>query len=125
VTVSNSKVHALLFGLNEDLAGELLRPLRNFCSEVQAVAPGRPAENLKTVADSSADVIFCDADMELVSALKSIRPDSSIVVVSRHPEVSGWLDSIEAGASDYCAAPFEPSQLKWILESSLRNSPVR
>jgi DNA-binding NtrC family response regulator len=42
------------------------------------------------------------------------------VVVSRHPEISDWLDSIEAGATDYCAAPFENAQVKWIVESSLR-----
>jgi len=114
-----------LFGLNEDLAGELLPSLTMFCSRVQSVASGVKKENLQSVADSPADVIFCDADMSVVSALRRIRPDSSIVVVSRHPEVAGWLDSLEAGASDYCAAPFEASQLKWILETSVRNSHTR
>jgi DNA-binding response OmpR family regulator len=57
--------------------------------------------------------------------LRQTKPEASIVVVSRHPEVSDWLDSIEAGATDYCAAPFETAQMKWILETSMRNAPVQ
>jgi DNA-binding NtrC family response regulator len=81
------------------------------------------------VSDSSAvreasdadQVIFCGPDVKLVSELRDALPEAPIVVVSRYPEVSGWLDSIEAGASDYCAAPFESAQLKWILESARRS----
>ena len=40
-------------------------------------------------------------------------------MVSRFPEVSEWLDAMDAGASDYCASPFEPAQVRWILESNL------
>lgn len=42
-----------------------------------------------------------------------------MVVVSRVPEVNDWLDAMDAGAADYCAAPFEKEQLDWILESNL------
>jgi hypothetical protein len=48
------------------------------------------------------------------------RPELPVVVVSRIPEVRGWLDALEAGASDYCGAPFETIQVQWVLESSLR-----
>jgi DNA-binding NtrC family response regulator len=112
-------IHALLFGLNEELAGELLQPLTNFChihSESQC---------LNAVAESPAQVIFCGADIHTVTKLRQTKPEASIVVVSRHPEVSDWLDSIEAGATDYCAAPFETAQMKWILETSMRNAPVQ
>lgn len=43
-----------------------------------------------------------------------------MVVVSRLPEVEGWLNALEAGAADYCAAPFEPAQLGWLLETNTR-----
>jgi len=122
VSSITDRVHALLFGLNEDIAGELLSPLKLFCDKIEAVPPSTGTNGLKTVADSSAQVIFCSADTKVVSGLRSARPDASIVVVSRHPEVNGWLDSIEAGASDYCAAPFESFQLKWILETSRRSA---
>src|SRR3954447_20496098 len=82
------RVHALLFGLNEDIAGELLHPLKLFCDEIEAVTPSSATNGLQTVADSSAQVIFCSADTQVVSGLRSARPDASIVVVSRHPEVN-------------------------------------
>ena len=114
-----STVHALLFGLSEDLAGELLPTLKSCALDVDAVH----SQRAHALADSPARIIFCGADVNLVSELRSAKPDASIVVVSRHPEVSDWLDSIEAGATDYCAAPFETSQMKWIVESSLRSAP--
>jgi hypothetical protein len=107
---SDGGVNALFFGLTDDLARELLKPLAPFCSNVGASSNLDPCRN--------ADVIFCSADREMVRQLRSIYPKTSIVVVSRYPEVSGWLDSIEAGATDYCAAPFDSTQMKWILESS-------
>ncbi len=116
-TRSTDRIHAVLFGLSEDLAGDLLKPLAKFCSNIQSVDGGR----LSTVAESPAQIIFCGANTEVVSDLRRTKPEAPIVVVSRHPEVSGWLDSIEAGASDYCAAPFESAQLEWILETSMRS----
>ena len=116
-TRSTDRIHAVLFGLSEDLAGDLLKPLAKFCSNIQSVDGGR----LSTVAESPAQISFCGANTEVVSDLRRTKPEAPIVVVSRHPEVSGWLDSIEAGASDYCAAPFESAQLEWILETSMRS----
>lgn len=104
-------VHALIFGLTEDLAGELLKPLASLCSDVQSASETDPCLR-------RADVIFCGANKKTVTTLRSQNPQASIIVVSRHPEVSDWLDSIEAGATDYCTAPFDPTQVRWILESS-------
>ena len=104
-------VNALIFGLTDDLARELIKPLAPFCSNVGSASALDPC--LK-----HADVIFCNADGNMVRKLRSVNPGTPIVVVSRHPEVSDWLDSIEAGATDYCAAPFDSTQVKWILESS-------
>lgn len=114
-------IHALLFGLSDDLAGELLKPLAKFCSQIQSVGAER---NLSTISDSAAQVIFCGADTQIVAKLRQSKPEAPIVVVSRLPEVSDWLDSIEAGATDYCAAPFESAQLQWILETSMRSAAV-
>ena len=116
-------IHALLFGLSEDLAGELLPTLKSCALNIAAVHRNQATTSARAVADSPADIIFCGADVNLVSELRSVKPEASIVVVSRHPEVSDWLDSIEAGATDYCAAPFETSQMRWIVESSLRAAP--
>ncbi len=49
--------------------------------------------------------------------LKGLR--LPVVVVSRLPEVSEWLDALDAGAADYCAAPFEHQHMSWLIESAL------
>lgn len=107
-------IHALLFGLSEDLAVELAKPLKSLCSV-------RSAGGAADVYEFDPHIIFCGPDTGVVGALRSAKPDTAIVVVSRHPEVTGWLDSMEAGATDYCAAPFETSQMKWILDTSLNS----
>jgi ActR/RegA family two-component response regulator len=112
---THNRVRALLFGLSEDLAGELSKPLSKFCTHIDEIR-----HQFAAVANCGAQVLFCGANTEVVSRLRETNPEASIVVVSRHPEVSGWLDSIEAGATDYCAAPFETAQVQWILESSMR-----
>lgn len=116
---SENRIHALLIGLSEDLAGELLEPLSRFCSHID-----EERSHFSAVGKCDAQVIFCGANTEVVTRLRESHPEASIVVVSRHPEVSGWLDSIEAGATDYCAAPFETAQVQWILESSMRATQV-
>jgi DNA-binding response OmpR family regulator len=68
----------------------------------------------------AADVIFCRAEVDQVRRLKNASPGSAVIVASRIPEISDWLDALEAGATDYCAAPFERAQLCWVLESHMR-----
>ena len=43
-------------------------------------------------------------------------PRLSAVFISSDKQ---WLDALDAGASDYCGAPFERVQLHWILNSVL------
>ncbi len=71
-----------------------------------------------------AQIVFCDWDVDGFDALKAQFGALPVVVVSRAPDMTGWLDALEAGASDYCAAPFESIQLRWILDAHLRR-PLR
>ena len=70
------------------------------------------------------DIVFCPSRPERFLAVLGIvaqaKPGLPVVVISRLPEVSQWLDAIEAGAADYCAAPIEAVQVRWLLESHLR-----
>jgi DNA-binding NtrC family response regulator len=73
-----------------------------------------------------ADLAFCPADrnryLAILDAVLREKPGFPVVVVSRIPEVSDWLDAIEAGASDYCAAPFESGDIQWLLEANLKRN---
>jgi DNA-binding response OmpR family regulator len=111
----------LLIGLEPQLSMELSILLsseghvveQSQCSDVRSDHLRRP----------NADLIFCASSPQCFEPLQQLvrrtRAGIPIIVVSRHPEVTEWLDAIEHGAADYCAAPFEPVQIRWILESNL------
>jgi DNA-binding response OmpR family regulator len=51
--------------------------------------------------------------------VRAERPTLPFVVVTRIPETGEWLDALEAGATDYCSAPFESRQINWLMEAAL------
>jgi len=112
MTVSGKTV--LLAGIEPMLAQELHQYLSSRgidvheCSSLESQNP----ESQKF------DLVFCETHHPgLLKLLHAVS--SPVVVVSRVPEVNDWLDAMDAGAADYCAAPFEREQLDWILESNL------
>jgi DNA-binding NtrC family response regulator len=70
-----------------------------------------------------ADLVLCGADPDkyrpLLHALKNRGLNIPVLVVSRMPEVTEWLDALDSGAADYCGAPFEPQPLQWLIGSVL------
>lgn len=82
-------------------------------------------ETLKTdvAARPQADVIFLSGDdrnyLRILRAIRAYHQAPPVVVVTRLAEASGWIDALEAGATDYCAAPLESMHLKWAMESAL------
>jgi DNA-binding response OmpR family regulator len=71
----------------------------------------------------TADALFCNGDEPayplLVQRVRGLRPDLPVVVVTRLPDTAKWLDALEAGAADYCCAPFETVQVCWLLSAVL------
>ncbi len=121
---SNTRI--LLLGLESGLAAELAAVLKRRNRVVHSVAFESPKQALRAAARVAADVVFCGADRESYAALldemRERRSTLPLIVVSRTPETSEWLDAIEAGAADYCAAPFESSHVEWILSVALSQS---
>jgi DNA-binding response OmpR family regulator len=70
-----------------------------------------------------ADIVFAGDDprqyLPLLRDVRQKRPALPFIVVTRFPDTSKWLDALEAGASDYCSAPFESRQIHWLMESVL------
>jgi DNA-binding NtrC family response regulator len=101
----------LLLGLDHSVAEELGRVLRQLGQSVR-IAPKREAAMA-----ADADLIFAGSgDLHDALALSPKRP---VIVTSRVPEVTAWLNALEDGAADYCGAPFEPVQVRWLLNSAL------
>jgi DNA-binding NtrC family response regulator len=115
----------VLFGLEDSLAAELARELAGQTQTVSSF-PFLAASDCSALIDEAhADVVFCAAEPErytpLLEVVKQKKPGLPIIVVSRCPETSQWLEVLEAGASDYCSPPFEPIQMRWILETALKS----
>ena len=102
----------LLLDLETNLGEQLSRVLEQLgqCVYSRAMDPG-------TLETTDANLVFA-RPQDLDSILKT-RSDLPVVVVSRLPEVSAWLDALEQGAADYCGAPFEATQVRWVLNTSL------
>lgn len=112
----------LFHGLDADLAVDLRQALAGFCEGIQAEVLEGAGQARAALRGGKATIVFCGTKPEVVKDLRRINPNALIVAVSRLPETADWLNVIEAGADDYCAAPFEPHQLRWILDSTLSYS---
>lgn len=70
-----------------------------------------------------ADIVFAGGEpayyLSLLRLLRAVRPSLPFVVVTRIPETKEWLDALDAGATDYCSAPFDSKHLEWLMESAL------
>jgi DNA-binding NtrC family response regulator len=105
----------VFLGLPDDVASSLGWVLRSQAHEV------RFARSLQDVTSEEAEVAFVSGDSpefhHNLTSLRKFAPDLPLVVVTRLPENSRWLDALEAGAKDYCGAPFEHVQMKWIMDT--------
>lgn len=99
---------AVLYCLDSRLASELGHELSR-CGCVTELASGGAPEK--------ADIVFCPSARPILREALALFPRTPVVVVSRLPEVEGWLDALEEGAADYCAPPFETIQIRWLLET--------
>ncbi len=125
---TDADARIILFGLDGPVADELARALRDRQQIVCSHPFLAPHECLDMADQAGANLAFCSSERDrylaLLNEIGHRRSDLHIIVVSRTPEVAEWLDAIEAGASDYCAPPFEPSHLRWIIDSALHHPPV-
>ena len=109
----------VLLGMEKDLADQLSRILVEH--EHQVITTDSMDTTLRL---SGTDIVFAGGDApdyrEVIRQLKARRPGLAVVLVNRLPENSRWLDALELGAADYCGAPFEATQMRWLVSSVLR-----
>lgn len=110
MTNPQTKITVSIMGLDQDLAQDLIGALEANACDVEFSESTR-----KTLAE----MVFCPANPAALAKARRLNPSLPIVVISRVPEVSIWLDALEAGAADYCAPPFEAVQLRWLLDTHL------
>ena len=115
----------VLFGLNEPLAGELKCALGHQSRLLISEPLASVSECRRVIDGLGADLVFCPAEGKnyriLLEAARGSERELPVVVVSRHAQVTEWLDALEDGAADYCAAPLEAVQMHWILDCCLQS----
>jgi DNA-binding NtrC family response regulator len=105
-------------GLDQSAVFQLMRALGADRHEIAHKPKNAPFSD---VIDS--DIVFASGEgKQYLPLLKQIReavPGLPFVVIAGIPETAEWLDALEAGATDYCSAPFEPRHLNWLMETAM------
>ena len=108
-----------LTGIEESVANGLRRVL---AIENHQIEDRSGASQIDDFLD--ADIVFAGGGarryLPLLLGIRQARPALPFVVVMRIPDTSQWLDALEVGATDYCAAPIESCHINWVMESALR-----
>jgi DNA-binding NtrC family response regulator len=106
----------ILVGLEQATASQIRKmlPLDRHCIEYNdAITSTRDLRG--------ADLVFVgggrNQSLALLRQVREAVPNVPCVVATRMPETNEWLDSLEAGAIDYCAAPFDSKLLLRLLNS--------
>lgn len=111
-----------LIGLEPSSANQIARALHGGFHQIEQ-KPGTVLVGELT----DCDIVFANGEgknyLSLLRGVREVRPALPFVVVTRIPETSDWLDALEAGATDYCSAPFEARQMNWLLQSALSARP--
>lgn len=113
-----------LTGMEESVATTLRRALTIDRHRIEHRPYGAPANDF-----IDADIVFAGGDakqyLPLLKRVRQSRPALPFIVVTTFSQTSEWLDALEAGATDYCAAPFPLHHINWLMESAVRVSAAR
>ncbi len=77
---------------------------------------------LETFSQDTFDVAVCDIGLpdldglEVLKRMKASHPEIPVVMITAHGSVQTALQAMKAGAYDYIQKPFEPEELKIVLE---------
>ncbi|MDE3196112.1 MAG: hypothetical protein KGN84_07205 [Acidobacteriota bacterium] len=116
--------NVVLVGLEPSAAGQIGRALTKERHEIRNRTRNISEEEL-----SKADIVFAGGDqnqyMSLLRHVRASRPTLPFVVVTGLARTADWLDALEAGATDYCSAPFEQHQINWLMETALHKTKSR
>src|SRR5579872_3878730 len=108
----------VLIGLEKSAAGQISRALAVENHEIEQRSQTAVVRELL-----DADIVFAGGEpnyyISLLKRVRESRPSLPFVVVTQIPDTKDWLDALEAGATDYCAAPIDSRQLHWLMETAL------
>lgn len=113
----------LILGLEESISADLRRVLAEQGHTTVSEPFLSAGDSVNAIDRARVDLVFCTSETlhfeALLGCLRAQGRSVPVVVASRIPEVDTWLDALDAGAYDYCAAPFEPRLVGQIVNNAL------
>ena len=91
--------------------------------QVEAVRDGREA--LRKVEENPCDVMILDIMMpnmdglEVLRRVKEAHPDMDVIMVTGLSQIGTAVQAMKLGAFDYISKPFEPDELKLVVQRAL------
>ncbi len=82
-------------------------------------------EALKRLADEDVDVVLSDIRMpsksgiEMVGEIRSLRPDTPVILMTAFGSLDSAVEAMRAGAFDYITKPFEPDAVLLTVDRAL------
>jgi DNA-binding NtrC family response regulator len=111
--------NVILIGLEEAIATQISQALAAERHRIEQ----KTARDIEALPLKAGDIVFAGGRpaeyLPLLRRVRRERPALPFVVVSRFPGTKEWLDALEAGATDYCPAPFKSRQIRRLMESAL------
>ena len=83
------------------------------------------SSGLELAARDTFDSIICDIGLpdldglEVLRRLKAQRPETPVIMITAHGTVASALSAMKSGAYDYVPKPFEPEELKLVVQRAL------
>ncbi len=97
--------------------------------EVETCRSGR--EGLERLRRRPADLVLTDIrmpdmdGMEVLRQVKAEQGEAEVILMTAYATVSQAVEAVKAGAYNYLTKPFEPDELKIILEKALERKQLR
>ena len=91
--------------------------------QIEAAKDGQEA--LRKVEDNSYDVMILDimmpnlGGMEVLRRVKETHPDTDVVMITGLSQIDTAVQAMKLGAFDYISKPFEPDELKLVIQRAL------
>ena len=91
--------------------------------QVEAVRDGREA--LRKIEENSHDVMILDIMMpnmdglEVLRRVKEAHPDVDVIMITGLSQIGTAVQAMKLGAFDYISKPFEPDELKLVVQRAL------
>ena len=83
------------------------------------------AKGLEMFQSDLFDVVLCDIGLpdrdglDLLQEFKNLRPEIPVIVITAHGSIQSALTAMKRGAYDYVQKPFEPEEIKIVIERAL------